>query len=77
VGVEPNDVGASHVRGGQDGLQVAEGVLELSRHVARMLRVTVGVDCVLAAANEQPLVPLDEFGLVAIVWLRHQRLGCA
>jgi hypothetical protein len=57
VGVEPNDVGASHVRGGQDGLQVAEGVLELSRHVARMLRVTVGVDYVLAAANEQPLVP--------------------
>jgi hypothetical protein len=44
------------------GLQIVEGHLELCSHVARMLGVTVGVHRVLSAANEQPLVPLDELG---------------
>jgi hypothetical protein len=36
----------------------------LCGHVARVLGLTVGVDCVLSAADELPLVFLDELGLV-------------
>jgi hypothetical protein len=53
-----------HVGGGHDGLQVVEGQLELRGHVARMLGVTVGVHRFLWAAKQQPLVALDELGLV-------------
>lgn len=64
VDVEPHDVGEGHVGGGQDGLEVVERELELRGHVARMMRVTVGVHRVLSAADELSLVPLDELGLV-------------
>src|ERR1043166_3019656 len=64
VAVEPDNVGEGHVRGGQDGLQVVERKLELRGNASRMPRFAVAVPRVLSAANEQPLVSLDELGLV-------------
>jgi hypothetical protein len=64
VHVESRDVGQGHVRVGEDGLQVVESQLELRGHVARVLRVAVGVHRVLSAANELPPMSLDELGLI-------------
>jgi hypothetical protein len=64
VDVQPHDVGQGHFGGAQHVLQVVERELELRGHVARVLGVAVGVHRVLPAAHEQPLVPLDELGLV-------------
>lgn len=65
---EADDVGERHVGGGQDVLQVVEGHLELRGHVARMLRVAVGVHRVLSAAEQLSLVRLTSWAWSKPSW---------
>jgi hypothetical protein len=56
--------GEGHAGASEDRLEVVERESELGGHVARMLCVAVGVNGVLAAADEHSAVALDELGLI-------------